>query len=230
MVSDKARKTLRSLGFKLIAVSLIIMGLAVMIDLSLQPIIESVNAYECQLAVSEIITTAVDEELSREDISYSKLVELTTNADGEVISVESNVVGINQMKNGISQRLERELHRIREIDIGIPIGTLSGIQMLHNKGFDIGMTVEPMGYPKTKIISEFTEAGINQTRHRIIIDITVVADAIIPGYSTTVTVNTSIVAAETIIIGRVPDAYTHVVSGDSDLTGLLEDYEADIYS
>lgn len=230
MISDKSRKTLRSLGFKLIAVSLIIMGLAVMADLSLQPIIESVNAYECQLAVSEIITTAVDEELSQEDISYSKLVELTTNTDGEVISVESNVIGINQMKNGISQRLERELHRISDIHIGIPIGTLSGIQMLHNKGFDIGMTVEPMGYPKTKIISEFTEAGINQTRHRIIIDITVVADAIIPGYSTTVTVNTSIVAAETIIIGRVPDAYTHVVSGDSDLVGTLEDYEADTFS
>ncbi len=226
MISDKARTILRSLGFKLIAVSLIIMGLAVMIDLSLQPIIESVNAYECQLVVSEIITTAVDEELSREDISYSKLVELTTNAEGEVISVESNVVNINQMKNGISKRLERELNRIKEIHIAIPIGTLSGIQLLHNKGFDIGMTVEPMGYPKTKIISEFTEAGINQTHHRIIIDITVVADAIIPGYSTTVTVNTSIVAAETIIIGRVPDAYTHVVSNDSDLVGLLQDYGA----
>lgn len=226
MISDKARTILRSLGFKLIAVSLIIMGLAVMIDLSLQPIIESVNSYECQLVVSEIITTAVDEELSREDISYSKLVELTTNAEGEVISVESNVVNINQMKNGISKRLERELNRIKEIHIAIPIGTLSGIQLLHNKGFDIGMTVEPMGYPKTKIISEFTEAGINQTHHRIIIDITVVADAIIPGYSTTVTVNTSIVAAETIIIGRVPDAYTHVVSNDSDLVGLLQDYGA----
>lgn len=230
MLSDKSRKTLRSLGFKLIAVSLIFLGLAVLIDLSLQPIIESVNAYECQLIVSEMITTAVDEELSREDISYSKLVELTTNTDGEVISVESNIVGINQMKTGVSKRLERELERIEAIHIGIPIGTLSGIQLLHNKGFDVGMTVEPMGYPQTKIISEFTEAGINQTRHRIIIDITIVADAIIPGYSTTVTVNTTIIAAETIIIGRVPDAYTHVVSGDSDLVGTLEDYEADTFS
>lgn len=230
MISDKARKTLRSLGYKLIAVSLIVMGFAVLIDLSLQPIIETVNAYECQLILTEMITTAVDEELSREDISYAKLVDLATNSDGEVISVESNVVGINKMKTGISKRLERELDRIQKIEIGIPIGTLSGIQLLHNKGFDIGMTVEPMGYPKTKIISEFSEAGINQTRHRIVIDITIVADAVIPGFSTTVTVNTSIIAAETIIIGRVPDAYTHVVSGDNELVGLLEDYEADVYS
>lgn len=230
MISDKAQKRLRSLLFKLIAVSLIFLGLAVLADLSLRPIIESVNAYECQLAVSEIISTAIDEELSREDINYSKLVELTTNADGEVISVESNVVSINQMKNGISQRLEREIHRIDELDISIPIGTLSGISMLHNKGFGVGMTVKPIGYPKTRIISEFKEAGINQTQHRIIIEITVVADAIIPGYSTTVTVNTSIVAAETIILGRVPDAYTHVISGENDLVGILQDYGADLDS
>ncbi len=230
MLSDKTRKTLRSFGFKLIAVSLIFLGLAVLIDLSLQPIIESVNAYECQLIISEMITTAVDEELSRKDINYSKLVDLATNSDGEVISVESNVVSINQLKTGITKRLERELERIEAIHIDIPIGTLSGIQMLHNKGFNVGMTVEPMGYPQTKIISEFTEAGINQTRHRIIIDITIVADAIIPGYSTTVTVNTTIVAAETVIIGRVPDAYTHVVSSDDDLIGTLEDYGADIPS
>ncbi len=230
MLSDKTRKRLRSVGYKMIAVSLIFLGLAVLVDLSLQPIIESVNAYECQLLITEMITAAVDEELSREDVSYTKLVDLETNTEGDIISVESNVININRMKTGISKRLERELTRIEAIHIGIPIGTLSGIQMLHNKGFDIGMTVEPIGYPKTRIISEFSEAGINQTRHRIIIDITVVADAIIPGYSTTVTVNTSVVAAETIIIGRVPDAYTHVVSGDSELVGALEDYEADIFS
>ncbi|MBE6889650.1 MAG: sporulation protein YunB [Ruminococcaceae bacterium] len=230
MLSDKTRRILRSLGFKLISVALIFMGLAVMIDLSIRPIVETVNAYECHLAVSEIITTAVEEELQREDISYSKLVDITTNSDGEVISVESNVVNINLMKSGITKRLERELHQIREINIDIPIGTLSGIQLLHGKGFDIGMTVEPMGYPQTKIISEFTEAGINQTRHRIIIDITVVADAIIPGYSTNVEVKTSLIAAETIIVGRVPDAYTHVVSSDGDLVGTLEDYEADTFS
>ncbi len=226
MLSDKARARLRSLGFKLIAVSLILMGLAVLIDLSFQPIVESVNAYECQLVVSEIITDAIDEELSREDIDYSKLVNLSTNSEGEIISVESNVVNINKMRNGISQRLERELHRIKQIDIGIPIGTLSGIQMLHGRGFEVGMTVEPMGYPQTKIISEFNDAGINQTQHRIIIDVTVIADAVIPGYSTTVKVHTTIVAAETVIIGRVPEAYTHVVSEDADLVGMLQDYGA----
>lgn len=226
MVSDKARKVLRSIGFKLIAVSLILVGLCVILELSFRPVIETVSANECHLAVSEMINTAVSEELSREDISYTKLVELSTNPDGEIIAAQSNVVSINKLKTGITQRLEAELRAMESTDIGIPVGTLSGISLLHGRGFEVGMAIKPIGYPQTRIISEFTEAGINQTRHRIIIEITVDADAVIPGFSSEVSVSTSIIAAETIIVGRVPDAFTHVVSGDNDLVGILQDYGA----
>lgn len=227
MVSDKARKILRSIGFKLIAVSLIVIGLAALADLSFRSVIETVNSYECNLTVSEMINAAVDEELSREDISYSQLVQLNKNPDGEIISVESNIVNINKLKTGISQRIESGFRQLEKTDIGIPVGTLSGIQLLHGKGFEVGMTIKPLGYPKTTVISEFAEAGINQTHHRIIIEITVVADAVIPGFSSTVTVSTSVVAAETIIVGRVPDAFTHVIAGDDDdLVGILQDYGA----
>lgn len=226
MVSDKARRVLRSIGFKLIAVSLILVGLCVIMELSFRPVIETVSANECHLAVSEMINTAVSEELSREDISYTKLVELSTNPDGEIIAAQSNVVNINKLKTGITQRLEAELREMGSTDIGIPVGTLSGISLLHGRGFEVGMAIKPIGYPKTTIISEFTEAGINQTRHRIIIEITVDADAVIPGFSSEISVSTSIIAAETIIVGRVPDAFTHVVSGDNDLVGILQDYGA----
>ena len=54
----------------------------------------------------------------------------------------------------------------------------------------------------------------------------VTADAVIPGFTSRVPVSASIVAAETIIVGKIPDAYTHVVAGDTDLVGLLQDYGA----
>jgi len=230
MKSDKARRALRSFGFKLISISLIFIGLAVIVDLSLSPLIETANTYECSNIVTAIINNAVNEELSRTDISYSNLVDLTSNTDGEVVSVESNIVNINLLKTGVSERIEREMQRMSMIDIAIPIGTITGLQFLQGKGFDIGISLIPMGHSVTRIISEFSEAGINQTRHRIIVDISARVEAIVPGYSSEVTVHTAIVAAETIIIGRVPEAYTHVVSSDGELVGTLEDYEADYYA
>ncbi len=226
MISDKARSRLRKLGVKLIAAAMILVGLTFIADLSLRPIVESVNAYECHAAVCDIINRSIAAELEREDIDYSSLVDLVTDESGMVCSVQSNVLNINRLKNNIADRIERELSRISDIDILIPIGTLTGIELLHGKGFKIGMTVKPVGYACTSIISEFTEAGINQTLHRIIVQIDVVTDAVIPGYSTRVPVKTAIVAAETVIVGKVPDAYTHVVSSDSDLVGLLQDYGA----
>ncbi len=229
MMSDKVRRLIHSVGFKLIAVALIFIGLAVLADLSLRPLVETVNAYECRSRVTEIINKAVIEELSREEINYSRLVTLSSNEAGEVVSVESNVVNINALKTGVSSRVERELMRLEAVDISIPIGTITGLQLLHGKGLDMGMSLVPLGNSHTRIISEFSEAGINQTLHRIIIEISAQVEAAVTGYATKVDVVTSIIAAETIIVGRVPDAYTHVVSSDADLVGTLEDYEAEKY-
>lgn len=227
MKSDKVRRFLHSVGFKLIAVSLIFIGLAVLADLSIRPLVETVNAYECRNRVTEIINDAIMEELSREEVDYARLVTLTSNAEGEIVSVESNVVNINKLKTGISSRMERELQCLSAIDITIPVGTITGLQFLYGKGFDMVMSLTPLGHAATRIISEFSEAGINQTRHRIIIEIIVNIKAVVPGYSTEVKVVSSVIAAETIIVGRVPDAYTHVVSSDEDLIGTLEDYGAE---
>lgn len=226
MISDKARNRLRKLGVKLIAAAMILLGLTFIADLSLRPVVETVNAYECHAAVTDIINRSIAAELEREDIDYSCLVDLKTDENGAVCSVQSNILNINRLKNNIAGRIERELERISDIEIMIPVGTLTGIQLLHGKGFKIGMTVKPVGYACTSVISEFTAAGINQTLHRMIVQIDVVTDAVIPGYTSRVPVQTAIVAAETVIVGRVPDAYTHVVSSDSDLVGLLQDYGA----
>lgn len=226
MIKQKTRNILRKLGLRLIAAALILTGLTLLTDLSLRPVVEKVNAYECHAAVTRVINEAVLSELDRVGADYSTLVCLTTNNDGEVISVESNVMNINRLKTNIADRVEREIERLSAIDIQIPIGTLMGIQLLHGRGFSVGMSVQPLGYATTAVISEFTQAGINQTRHRILIEISAAVDAIIPGYSTEVPVTTTIVAAETIIVGRVPEAYTHVVTESEELVGLLQDYGA----
>ena len=223
---SKTRRFLNRMGLKLIALALILLGLFFIVDLSFRPVVETINAYQCHETVSRIINQAILAELERGGMEYSELVNLSTNNDGEVISVESNIVNINRLKTEIAERIEREIERLSNINIEIPIGTLLGIQLLHGKGFNVGMSVKPFGYTTTSIISEFINAGINQTLHRIVIEISTSVDAVIPGISTRVPVTTAIVAAETVIVGRVPDAYTHVVTQTDDIAGLINDFGA----
>ena len=222
----KQRSFLNKLGSKLLALAFILIGLFLLAEASFRPMIESINAYECHELVSDIINDAILSELEQSNVDYSSLVTLTMNGNGEVTSVQSNILNINKLKTNVAERIEREIERLSAVDIQIPIGTLLGLQLLHGKGFNVGMSVTPLGYAKTTIISEFTEAGINQTLHRIIIEINADVDAIIPGFETRVPVKTSIVAAETVIVGRVPDAYTHVITQSGELAGTLNDYGA----
>ena len=222
----KQRSFLNKLGSKLLALAFILIGLFLLAEASFRPMIESINAYECHELVSDIINDAILSELEKSNVDYSSLVTLTMNGSGEVTSVQSNILNINKLKTNVAERIEREIERLSAVDIQIPIGTLLGLQLLHGKGFNVGMSVTPLGYATTTIISEFTEAGINQTLHRIIIEISADVDAIIPGFETRVPVKTSIVAAETVIVGRVPDAYTHVITQSGELAGTLNDYEA----
>ncbi|MCI5579233.1 MAG: sporulation protein YunB [Oscillospiraceae bacterium] len=222
----KQRSFLNKLGSKLLALAFILIGLFLLAEASFRPMIESINAYECHELVSDIINDAILSELEQSNVDYSSLVTLTMNGNGEVTSVQSNILNINKLKTNVAERIEREIERLSAVDIQIPIGTLLGLQLLHGKGFNVGMSVTPLGYATTTIISEFTEAGINQTLHRIIIEINADVDAIIPGFETRVPVKTSIVAAETVIVGRVPDAYTHVITQSGELAGTLNDYGA----
>ncbi len=222
----KQRSFLNKLGSKLLALAFILIGLFLLAEASFRPMIESINAYECHELVSDIINDAILSELEQSNVDYSSLVTLTMNGNGEVTSVQSNILNINKLKTNVAERIEREIERLSAVDIQIPIGTLLGLQLLHGKGFNVGMSVTPLGYATTTIISEFTEAGINQTLHRIIIEINADVDAIIPGFETRVPVKTSIVAAETVIVGRVPNAYTHVITQSGELAGTLNDYGA----
>ena len=222
----KQRSFWNKLGLKFLALAFILIGLFLLAEASFRPMIESINAYECHELVSDIINDAILSELEQSNVDYSSLVTLTMNGSGEVTSVQSNILNINKLKTNVAERVEREIERLSDVDIQIPIGTLLGLQLLHGKGFNVGMSVTPLGYATTTIISEFTEAGINQTLHRIIIEINADVDAIIPGFETRVPVKTSIVAAETVIVGRVPDAYTHVITQSGELAGTLNDYGA----
>ena len=86
--------------------------------------------------------------------------------------------------------------------------------------------LRPVGLVKTKIINQFDEAGINQTRHRIQLQVTVDMLSLLPGYRISSQAQCNVILAETIIVGLVPDAYTEVYGGTDDLVGMIQDYGA----
>ena len=63
------------------------------------------------------------------------------------------------------------------------------------------------GNVTTDFESELSEAGINQTKHRINLNTQVNVAAIIPGYPVNTNIKTNLTIAETVIVGEVPKVY-----------------------
>ncbi|MCM1054069.1 MAG: sporulation protein YunB [Bacteroides sp.] len=220
-------KKRRRSGLKLIAAALTIIAAVLLIDLRVRPIIEKTTIYQSTILATRIINDAVYRQLENEETGYEELVTVTYNDSNSISSIESNMVNINRLKAKITKSVNDELADLDAQDLSISLGTISGFSAFYNQGPMIPVTLRPEGYVETALISAFESAGINQTLHRILVEINVDISAIIPGYTSSATVKTQFVIAETVIVGSVPEGYTHVISGSEDLMGTINDYGVD---
>ena len=67
---------------------------------------------------------------------------------------------------------------------------------------------------EVKLRSSFTDAGINQTLHRLLLELSAELRVLIPAGTVTARVYTDVTLAETLIVGRVPDSYMYFESSD----------------
>ena len=91
-------------------------------------------------------------------------------------------------------------------DIKIPIGQITKSKILSNLGPKINVSVLPIGAVDVNIGEAFEEAGINQTRHKVFINIKTWMRVAVPLISSSIETSTQIPLTETIIVGNVPSA------------------------
>ena len=91
--------------------------------------------------------------------------------------------------------------------MGIPLGVLTGIDIISALGPKLPIQVISVASAEGTYRNDFSSAGINQTLHRIYLDITVTAKLLLPGSIVETVVFTPICVAETVIIGQVPQTY-----------------------
>lgn len=227
---DKKAKLKKAIGKRLVGVSLIFIGIAILAFTIIRPNIVSVCTYTAKAVISELIEKTINERLAESEgqTEYSDLIEITYSENGTVTSVKSNTTLINRLKSELVTSINRSLADNRTASVSLSMGTLSGFPFLQGAGPLVEMRTEPKGYASAVFISEFTDAGINQTRHRIIMRTSVNAVAFIPMYTVEAEISTDFLIAETIIVGDIPESYTHVIGASEDIIDKINDYGASV--
>ena len=179
----------------------------------MKPILERLAAARVSNTVTGIVTRAVYEAVQSGEISYDGLISFEKDSEGKVTALYSNMAAFNRLQAEI---LSTVLDRIGQVDtreLSIPVGSLTGSALLAGRGPAISVRMESVGSSNAWFENEFLSAGINQTRHNIVLHIDVYVSILLPGFTTATKVSNSFTVAETVIVGSVPGQYTYFAAG-----------------
>lgn len=161
----------------------------------------------------DMVTLSVNKAVSRimaeGDYSYDYFVTLEKDVDGNIAAVSTNMSRINAVSAEILSEVV-EAAANGKLDIRVPLGNLLGSNLLLGKGPEVPVEIITLTSSYIDIENELVSTGINQAKHKIILKIDVDIDILIPWDVITTTVESSVLIAETVIVGRVPETYVDV--------------------
>ena len=215
------RALLRVLAL-LLAVSLLALTLTA--TARMRPLLESLATTRVSNTVNRIIFEAVNEAIQNGDISYERLISLEKDSEGKITAVHSNMAAFNRLQAQILDIILAKIDQVSARELSIPIGTLTGSALLAGRGPRIRVRMESVGSSTARFNNQFESAGINQTKHQIILEVEVSVAILLPGLTTVTKVSTAVTVAETVIVGAVPDTYTYFSTTPDTYEEDLKDY------
>ena len=208
MFDARKRKRRQQAIILFVAAIILAVGSVFLLEVKIRPVLAAIAESRAKNIATQAVNDAVWQVLSDEKISYDSLVSFTYGQDGKINAVAVNSVKLNTVCAQIRSRITDYFSSLSEKIISIPIGSLTGIDLLAGRGpsVDIGITLS--GSSQTEVINEFETAGINQTRHQIILQIKTKIYIIMQSGNISTETQNSIIAAETVIVGDVPEIYS----------------------
>lgn len=158
-------------------------------------------------AVTARTTDIVNEEstnLFSEKYKYSDLVIISRDKDNNINLIQVNTAQLNSFTADLSAGTNKKLADIGKIPIDVPLGWITDNTAFYNLGPKMSVKVVPVGNINVSYESKFEEAGINQTRHKIYLNVEANVKIVMPFHSEQLTVDSQIPISETIIIGKIP--------------------------
>ena len=163
-----------------------------------------VCSYRAKQAVNAIVSEEIAACMAGRDGGF---VEISYRSDGSVGAVSADAVKISALENELRTRVNERLSAIGDRDVGVSIGSLTGIPFLNSRGFKVRMIFQLEGSAEVRLVGGLETAGINQTRHVLRLEVGCSVLAQLPGYSEAVTTQGEYIVSETVIVGNVPAGY-----------------------
>ncbi len=195
-----------SIGLFILLLLLISGGGLFWLEMKISPLVEAVAKEKAQTAVIKIIQESIARQVAS-DLHYEDVMEIYRDDAGKIVLMAPNYGMINTISSNVFLDVENSMRHMATEEIDVPLGTVLGSRLFAATGPDIPIKVFPIGQIDVNLSDEFIQAGINQIKHRVSVEVTVAVKVLIPFYGEEMVVSSGAPVCESIIIGDIPSTY-----------------------
>ena len=175
-------------------------------ECALRPVLAAAARYQVRSQVTAAVEQWAARDLQERGVDYSDFVTITRNEAGEITALSADMARLNLLRAELSAHLLERLED-SQLELTVPVGSLLPIEPTWARGPELHLRALALGTASAEFESEFTSAGINQTRHRLWLELSVPVTVLLPGGGEELTVDSRLCVAETVIVGQVPQTW-----------------------
>lgn len=175
-----------------------------------KPMIRELAKASVENKGQNVINEAVERQLANGEIDYDRIVSLEKDVSGKITALRTNIAEVNRLKTQTLALADTMLLDLNVMEIGLPLGSILFPTFFSGSGPKLPVKVLYISNSDAVFRNAFTEAGINQTTHQIMMDVAIALTILTPMGTESVQVTSSVVVAETVIVGNVPQSYINV--------------------
>ena len=189
---------------------------------SINPIYETL----CKDEAKSIATKITNEEttLIMKQYNYDDFFTIQRDEDDNIKMVSANILNINEVTSNIAINIQQSLNDESKDEVNMALGSITGIKMLSGIGPMIKIKVISAGTVETNLKSEFIAQSINQTLHRVYLEIECKVNILTPYSTIEETIYNQVILAENVILGEIPSTHYNIEGLDEN-SQLLETLE-----
>ena len=162
--------------------------------LSINPIIEE----KCKTVAKSIATKISNEQAT---------LVMAKDENGNIKMIGTNIISVNEIISDIPIKIQEELEKSENNNFNIKLGSFFGSKIFSGMGPNINIKIQLDGTVETDLKSEFTSQGINQTLHRIYLDVVCKVSILTPVNVISEEIKNQVLLVEGIIAGEIPESY-----------------------
>lgn len=195
---------------------IIIIIIIYFLNKKITPFLKNYAELEIRKMTNNIIIKSVTID-SLKKITIEDLFNINKNNNNEILTIDLNTVIVNELIASSTANIQKNLSELENQNpiLKIPIGTITNIFLLKDKGFKIPVKINVIGDIASKLDTKVKNYGINSAIIELNLNITINVEIILPISSENIKVTSQIPLAMKIINGTVPNFYSGEINKSS---------------